>query len=111
MYMFNGLGEKLGLKKHNHPIDQLTVGASLLSGVALFPQVFKILETKQVSGLSPSTFFILIVANCIWIAYGIHRKSVPLLISGTLNLVASSLILGMYFAFGGGRGSLVVLGL
>ncbi|MCC7523136.1 hypothetical protein IT407_05065 [Candidatus Uhrbacteria bacterium] len=86
--------------KHNHPIDRLTEGASLLSGIALYPQVFKIFTTKNVDDLAPSTFFILVVTNIIWIAYGVHRKSIPLLISGSLNLISSSLILGMYFAFG-----------
>lgn len=97
-----GLRERLGLVKHNHPIDQLTVGASLLSGVALYPQVFKVFITKEVIGLAPSTFFILTVTNAIWIAYGIHRKSLPLMISGVLNLIASAAILAMYFAFGDG---------
>ena len=99
-----GLRERLGLVKHNHAIDQLTIGASLLSGVALYPQVFKAFSTRQVAGLAPSTFFFMTVSNSIWIAYGIHRKSLPLVISGVLNLIASVLILVMYFAFGDGLG-------
>jgi uncharacterized protein with PQ loop repeat len=102
--MFNGIREQLGLVKHNHPIDQLTIGASLLSGVALYPQVFKAFTTREVAGLAPSTFFFITISNIIWIGYGIHRKSLPLLISGVLNLIAAVLILGMYFAFGDGFG-------
>jgi MtN3 and saliva related transmembrane protein len=102
--MLNGFRDRLGLTKHNHPIDQLTVGASLLSGVALYPQLFKVFATKDVAGLSPATFFILTITNAIWIAYGVHRKSLPLLISGVLNLIASGTILAMYFAFGDGLG-------
>jgi uncharacterized protein with PQ loop repeat len=102
--MFKEIREQLGLTKHNHPIDQLTIGASLLSGVALYPQVFKVLATREVAGLAPSTFLFIAISNIIWLAYGIHRKSLPLLISGILNLIASGLILGMYFAFGDGLG-------
>ncbi|GEM_PF-1166114 len=100
--MLEALRERLGLVKHNHPIDQLTVGASLLSGVALYPQVFKALATREVAGLSPTTFFIMVITNTIWVAYGIHRKSLPLVISGVLNFIAAALILGLYFAFGDG---------
>ncbi len=97
--MANGLADRKLFSKHNHPIDHLTEGAALLSGIALFPQVFKIFETKHVGDLAPSTFFILVISNAVWIAYGVHRRSLPLLISGSLNFVASGLILAMFFLF------------
>lgn len=97
--MFNGLRERLSLGKHNHPIDRLTEAAALLSGVALYPQVFKIFSTKHVADLAPTTFLIMLVTNTIWIAYGIHRKSLPLLISGVMNLIAASIIVSSFLIF------------
>ncbi|MCK9361624.1 PQ-loop domain-containing transporter [Patescibacteria group bacterium] len=100
--MFDGLRKRLHLDKHDHPIDRLTEAAALLSGVALYPQVFKIVTTRHVADLAPTTFFIMVITNTIWIAYGIHRKSIPLLISSTMNLVAASLIVVFFFVFGNG---------
>lgn len=98
--MSNGFpaGNKL-FSKHNHPIDHLAEAASLLSGISLYPQAFKILTTKMVGDIAPSTYFIVLVTSFIWIAYGAHRKSLPLLISGSLNMVSSALIVILFFAF------------
>lgn len=97
--MFESLREKVGLTKHNHPIDKLTEAASLLGGIALFPQAFKIFVTHHVSDIEPSTFLIMVLTNSVWTAYGVHRKSLPLLISGILNFIAAALILSMYLVF------------
>lgn len=100
--MPHGLAHRKLFSKHNHPIDHLTEFAALLSGISLFPQAYKIFMTRTVADIAPSTYFIVLISNTIWIAYGVHRKSPPLLISGVLNLIATILILGMYFTFGNG---------
>lgn len=98
--MPNGFPERNKLfSKHNHPIDHLAEAASLLSGIALYPQAFKIFATKTVDDIAPTTFLIVFLTSTIWIGYGRHRKSLPLLISGSLNMVSSALILGMFLLF------------
>jgi uncharacterized protein with PQ loop repeat len=86
---------KKSSSRHNHWIDKLALGNAFLSGVTLYPQLFLLLTagadtTDSISRLS----FILIVSNSlIWLWYGVHRKTYPLIISSTLNAFAAAAIL------------------
>ena len=95
--MFNNF--KNGAKKHNHFIDHLTELIAFLSGIALYPQVYKAFTTKQTGDLSFFTFSLLILTNSVWITYGFHRRSTPILISSGLNLIASLLLVGFIIVF------------
>lgn len=90
---------KDGMKKHRHPLDRLTEATALLSGVGFYPQLFKLYTTRQAADLAPTTFLIFTISNAIWIAYGIHRRALPILISSSLNLIASACILVMILLF------------
>ena len=83
----------LGLKRHHHPIDFLAEANALLSGIALFPQLFKILNTNRLGDLAPTSFLIVFITNLIWHAYGWHRKNLPTIIASALTIVASGMIL------------------
>lgn len=82
---------------HRHPIDRLGDANGLLTGIALYPQVFHLVMDHSTDGLSPATFFIIGFTSVIWLAYAIHRRVVPLMMSSTMNLLASGLILGFIF--------------
>ncbi|MSR85148.1 hypothetical protein EXS71_01785 [Candidatus Uhrbacteria bacterium] len=85
----------LGLKKHHHPIDLLAELNALFSGISLFPQLFKVLETHHLSDLAPSSFLIVFITNIIWHAYGWHRKNLPTLVASVLMIISSGFILGL----------------
>ena len=91
--MFHLGSDCLGLKKHHHPIDLLAEANALLSGIGLFPQLFKIINTHRLGDLSPSTFLIVFVTNLIWHAYGWHRKNLPTIVASALTAIASGTIL------------------
>ncbi len=93
--MFNGFFDRVGLTKHNHSVDRLAEANALLNGIALYPLLFKIIRTGNVSGLEPTTFLMLFIANCIWIAYGLHRRALPVLISSSLVLVSSGTLFAL----------------
>ena len=78
---------------HSHPIDRLADVNSIVSGIALYPQLFKIIFDDSIIGLSYVTFLIIAINSLVWIAYGYHRRSMPLLISSLLNLISSTGIL------------------
>jgi len=84
-------------KKHRHFIDYLADVNSVISAIALFPQLFSLLWGQSPVGLSSFTFFLIALTSCIWVAYGIHRKTPPLIISSTLNALASIGILVLIF--------------
>lgn len=83
--------------KHNHPLDYLAQANALVGGFALYPQLFKILSTRNVEGLAPSSFFIFFISNIIWNAYGWHRKALPVIISSALTATAAAFILILFF--------------
>ncbi len=88
--MHHSLFKRLfSLGQHNHPIDKLAEANSLLTSVALYPQFFKALATHQTTGISPTTYAIILVNNIVWIAYGIHRKTPPLVLASTMTVIAS----------------------
>jgi uncharacterized protein with PQ loop repeat len=94
--MPDGFNERSGFSKHTHPIDHLAEANGLLSGIALYPQLFKVITTGETRALAPTTYLIFFVANIVWIIYGIHRRALPVLISSALNLIASGALLGLF---------------
>ncbi|MEK7567990.1 MAG: PQ-loop domain-containing transporter [Patescibacteria group bacterium] len=86
--------EKEDVIKHNHVIDKLALLNALISGIALYPQVYLLLNSNQnKEGLSAISFVLILLNSVVWFFYGIHRKTNPLIISSFLNIVASMVIL------------------
>jgi len=82
-----------GKQKHKgHFIDKLAVANGFLSGITLYPQVFKVVFSGNVSGLSLVALLLLFFNSVVWCVYAIHRNLVSLLISSVLNCVASLLL-------------------
>lgn len=75
--------------KHHHAIDRLAEANALFGGIALFPQLISVWQTKDVAALSSTTFLIIFIANIIWGVYGLHRKDTAVLLSSCLVLVSS----------------------
>lgn len=66
---------------------------TLLINVAYLPQVYQTIKTKQVEGLNPIMFVILIVAGIAWVINGIGTENIPIIICNTINFIQSSVIL------------------
>lgn len=80
--------------QHRHFVDYLAQINSGISAVALFPQLYTTVIEKSSQGLSGTTFFLIACNSIIWMLYGLHRQIPPLIISSSLNFMASSVILG-----------------
>jgi hypothetical protein len=79
---------------HNHWIDKIALLNAVLSGVTLYPQLYILLVTKISSdSISTLSFFLILSNSLIWIWYGVHRGTYPLIISSTLNAIAAGGIL------------------
>ncbi|EKD33255.1 MAG: hypothetical protein ACD_76C00058G0004 [uncultured bacterium] len=91
--MTNFIKKLFSLDSHRHPIDMLAEINSIISGFALYPQLIKIIMGSSILGLSFISFLIISMNSVIWVVYGYHRKSKPLLISSTLNFISSSGVL------------------
>lgn len=97
--MFNGFIQRIGFSKHKHPIDRLAELNAFVGGIALYPQLFKILATHDVSALAPTSFLIMFASNLMWYAYGWHRSALPVIISSALSALAAAGILVLMFVW------------
>jgi uncharacterized protein with PQ loop repeat len=79
--------------QHTHPLDKIAEINGVLSGIALFPQVFKIATTKTTDDLSVSTFVFILINSLIWTLYARHRSLPQLLLSSLLNGLAAAILL------------------
>lgn len=77
---------------HNHLIDKLAFLNGLISGVALYPQVFAILMNGHTDGISLVSFVLIFLNSCVWFLYAIHRLLISLMLSSILNMIASSIL-------------------
>jgi uncharacterized protein with PQ loop repeat len=82
---------------HHHFVDYLAGINSGISALALFPQFFELLESRSAAGLSVTSFFLIALNSVIWFIYAVHRRTPPLVISSTFNIVASVGILVLIY--------------
>ncbi len=78
---------------HNHIIDKLALLSGIISGIALYPQVWIIMHSSSLEHFSGTTFAILFLNSFVWLAYAIHRGLLSLGISAMLNILGSGAVL------------------
>lgn len=76
----------------NHRIDQLAAVNGVVTGLALYPQLFLAIKSGSVNDLSPWAFALIFTNSIVWVAYAMHRNIKPLAIASFLNAIASGLI-------------------
>lgn len=83
---------------HNHWIDKLAVAVGVLSGFALYPQVYLIITTPSPEGVSLTMYAIIFLNSIVWLAYSVHRALFSLAIPSVLNIIASAAVLVWFLA-------------
>ncbi len=78
---------------HHHLIDKIAIYTGIISGLALYPQVYIVIVTKNITGLSSVSFCIILLNSLVWTIYAMHRRLVPLIISSALNTLASAILI------------------
>ena len=81
------------LNSHHHLIDRLAFVNSLISGVALYPQVWSAVVYGGTDSLSVLTYTLILLNSLVWIMYSIHRALISLGIASILNAIASAILL------------------
>jgi uncharacterized protein with PQ loop repeat len=84
---------------HHHVIDRIAFFNGLISGFALYPQVAVVLVGGSISGISLTTFLIILLNSIVWLLYAIHRNLISLGVASLLNGFASLLLLIAIIAF------------
>lgn len=85
----------MSLELHNHLIDKLAFFNGIVSGIALYPQVYVVLTTGSAEGISLTTFIMILVNSIVWLAYAFHRGLISLGIASLLNAVASGILVAV----------------
>ena len=67
--------------------------AGICTAIVFLPQSLQTLKTKDVSGLSLSTYIIYNIGMLSWILYGIYLHSLQMIISNGISFIFSSTIL------------------
>lgn len=82
---------------HHHWIDRLAIAAGILSGVALYPQIYIILTSPGIVGVSATTYAVILGNNIVWLAYSLHRRLLSLGIASVLNILGSGAVVVWFF--------------
>ncbi len=78
---------------HRHLVDRLAFVNGLVSGIALYPQVWSVFVNGSASGLSLVTYTLILLNSIVWVLYAIHRGLLSLGIASLLNTVASAMLI------------------
>lgn len=67
--------------------------AGICTSIVFLPQSIQTIKTKNVQGLSLSTYIIYNIGMLCWILYGICLKSVQMVVFNSISLVFATIIL------------------
>jgi len=81
---------------HNHWIDKLAVLTGVVSGFALYPQIFIIITSGSPESVSLTTYAIILLNSIVWFTYSIHRGLISLAIPSILNIFASAVVIAWF---------------
>ena len=69
--------------------------AALVSTVSFAPQAWKIIRTRDTSGISTGMYAMTVAGFSLWLGYGLLRGEWPLIVPNAVCLVASGFIFTM----------------
>jgi MtN3 and saliva related transmembrane protein len=74
--------------------------AGACTTIAFVPQAWKVYRTKHTHDLSLGMFLLSTIGVACWLAYGITRAELPIIIPNAVTLVLSSYVLAMKIRHG-----------
>lgn len=63
--------------------------AACITTASFLPQVYKTYKTKDTSGLSLTMYFTFFIGIVLWLLYGIHLNSLPMILANSITAVSS----------------------
>ena len=61
--------------------------AATLTTISFFPQVYKTWKTKSTEGLSLTMYLVFLVGVILWLIYGIHLNSFPMILANIITAI------------------------
>ena len=75
--------------------------AGILTGVSLLPQLIKIIKEKKVENVSIWMLLILLAGLGLWVAYGISKNDLIIIITNSFSFLVNVIILILRFRYKG----------
>ena len=69
------------------------IGAGVLTGISLLPQLIKIIRDKKGETVSLLTLIILLLGLAGWVWYGVLKKDYPIIITNAFSLLTNLAII------------------
>ncbi len=63
--------------------------AAFITTASFLPQVYKTYKTKDTSGLSLTMYIAFFVGVVLWLIYGIHIKSLPMILANAITSLST----------------------
>lgn len=70
-------------------IQVLGLAAGICTSTSLLPQVIKTLKEKQAHDISLVTLLILMAGLALWVAYGVLREDLPIILTNSFSLMVN----------------------
>ncbi len=80
-------------EEHIENITIIGLAAATMGGLALFPQVLKVLKTKSTKDISREMIVLLAGSISLWLIYGILLNDLPIIIANFFGLIQAIIIL------------------
>ncbi len=89
---------KINLEKFKIAMDYLQIlglAAAALTTVANVPQAIKMIRTKSTKSISVVAYSILFTGLLLWLAYGIMKNDLPIILANAASALVAGIILTM----------------
>lgn len=69
--------------------------AAFLTTIANIPQAIKVIKTSSTKSLSTATYVMLFIGMVLWVAYGIIKNDLPIILANSISGALCGIILLM----------------
>lgn len=69
------------------------IGAGILTGVSLLPQLIKLIREKKSETISFATLIVLLAGLAGWVWYGLLKKDYPIIVTNAFSLLTNITII------------------
>lgn len=80
-------------------LDALGLVATCFTTSSFVPQVWRTWKTRDVSGISLPTYVIITIGLALWLAYGLLRNDLPLIVANAVMVMLTATITMMKIRF------------
>ena len=81
-------------------LEMLALIFGTISGIANFPQAYKIFKRKSAKDISMLTYSFLFIGATVWILYGIELWNLPIIITNTAGAINIGLVIIGWLLYG-----------